>query len=224
MSAAERGLTIGVVLSQLREEFPDLTISKIRYLDAEGLVSPERTPSGYRRYRTQDVDRLRFVLSCQRDRFWPLKVIREALDAYDRGLEPAEAVHARAVAPAAIEDPDLPVASDLEHGPRSLRLTAQELAEACGLTRAALADLESFGLVAADEDGHFDADALQVARAAAELLDYGIQARHLRPFRLAADREIGLVEQLSLLPGSPGRTDVLRQCLALHLALVRAGS
>ena len=84
-------MTIGAVLESLKADFPDLTISKIRFLEAEGLVTPERTASGYRTYSEQDVERLRYVLTAQRDRFWPLKVIREALDALDRGLTPAGA-------------------------------------------------------------------------------------------------------------------------------------
>lgn len=86
MTAGASGLSIGAVLTRLQEEFPDLTLSKVRFLDAQGLVSPERTPSGYRRYAERDVQRLRFVLQCQRDKYWPLKVIAEALDAFDRGL------------------------------------------------------------------------------------------------------------------------------------------
>lgn len=225
MTAGERGLTIGVVLSRLQEEFADLTISKLRFLDARGLVSPERTASGYRRYSTRDVERLRFVLQCQRDRFWPLKVIREALDAYDRGLEPApEATSARPTAPAAVDDPDLPTTTDVARPVRALRLTGAELADAAGMERAVVADLDSFGLVHADGDGYYDGHDLQVARAAGALMTYGLQARHLRPFRLAADREIGLLDQLTSQPGADGRAEVLRQCLALHLALVRAGA
>ncbi len=224
MSTADQGLTIGVVLAQLQADFPDLTISKLRYLDAQGLVSPARTPSGYRRYTGHDVDRLRFVLACQRDRFWPLKVIREALDAYDRGLEPADPASARPQAPAPRDDEELPTEGDLEGPAKKLELTGDELARAAGVGRATIADLESYGLVRADEQGHYDWGCLQVARAAADLLSYGIQARHLRPFRLAADRELGLAEQLTATQGSPGRAAVIRQCLALHLALVRAGA
>ncbi|TWP36805.1 MerR family transcriptional regulator [Leekyejoonella antrihumi] len=213
------------MLSQLQEEFPDLTISKVRFLDAQGLVSPGRTPSGYRRYSARDVERLRFVLACQRDRFWPLKVIREALDAYDRGLEPpAEAPGARPKAPAAADDPDLPSTADIDRPARALRLTAVELADAAGVERPVIADLDSFGLIHTGGDGYYDGQDLQVARAAGVLMTYGLQARHLRPFRLAADREIGLLDQLSSAPGTAARADVLRQCLALHLALVRAGA
>ncbi len=224
MSTADQGLTIGVVLAQLQADFPGLTISKLRYLDAQGLVSPARTPSGYRRYSKRDVQRLHYVLTCQRDRFWPLKVIREALDAFDRGLEPAGPTSARPQAPAPRDDEDLPAVGDLERSAEKLELTGDELARAAGVGRGTIADLESYGLIHADEQGHYGWGSLQVARAAADLLSYGIQARHLRPFRLAADRELGLAEQLSATQGSPGHAAVIRQCLALHLALVRAGT
>ena len=219
MSSA--GLTIGAVIGELQAEFPDLSLSKVRFLDAQGVVSPERTPSGYRRYSPRDVDRLRFVLRCQRDRFWPLKVIREALDAYDRGLEPAHD-SARPVVPAAPERPDMPSRAALTQRAAPLRLTARELTEAAGLGPGVLGDLQAFGLIRADADGHFDGHAVEIAAAAGALLEGGLQARHLRPFRLAADREVGLVDQLSHRGADVDRVDVVRRCLALHLALVRA--
>ena len=125
------GLTISGVLDELREEFPDLTVSKVRFLDAQGLVSPKRSDSGYRRYSHEDIDRLRFVLRAQRDRFWPLKVIRDALDAYDRGLTPDEDVMATAVpaVPAQHVDEDVPSEEQLTAAPReNLSLTRDELA------------------------------------------------------------------------------------------------
>src|ERR1035437_9358926 len=88
-TAAHRPLTIGAILATLAPDFPDISISKIRFLEAEGLLAPERTESGYRMFSADDVERLRYILTAQRDRFWPLKVIREALDKLERGLEPA---------------------------------------------------------------------------------------------------------------------------------------
>ncbi len=221
MSAPERSLTIGAVLTQLQGDFPDLTISKLRYLDTHGLVSPARTASGYRRYVARDVERLRFVLACQRDRFWPLKVIREALDAYDRGLQPAQVAASQPQAPPPEDDIDLPSREDLADGGPALQLTADELARAAGLDRRTVADLESFGLIRPEIDGHYGRGALRVTRAAATLMDRGLQARHLRPFHLAAQREVGLADQLTAASDESERTDVIRQCLALHLALVR---
>ncbi|NHN54712.1 MerR family transcriptional regulator [Calidifontibacter sp. DB0510] len=222
MSAAEPGLSIGAVLAQLREEFPDLSVSKVRFLDAQGVVSPQRTSSGYRKYRPEDVDRLRFVLRAQRDRFWPLKVIREALDAYDRGLQPEEG-GGRPVVPAPAVVDGTPSEQEVAAPVEDLRLTATELSTATGLDADAVQDLVDFALIRPDAKGHFDGADLQVAHAAATLLSYGVQARHLRPFRLAADRELGLIDQLLLGPSRSDAAEVAQHCLALHLALVRAG-
>lgn len=230
--------TIGAVLADLGTDFPDLTISKIRFLEAEGLVTPYRTGSGYRTYTDRDVERIRYVLTAQRDRFWPLKVIRDALDAMDRGLSPGEpdAPDARPRVPETATDPDVPTAEAIA-APAGLRLTARELRDAAGLDRPTLEALETYGLVRADSAGHFDDDDLAVARAAAALAAYGVEPRHLRPFRTAADREVGLVQQLvrpvRSVAGRPPRGDsgppedptpeILRLCIALHTALVRAG-
>lgn len=219
------GLTISGVLDALRPEFPDLTVSKVRFLDAQGLVSPQRSESGYRRYSDEDVERLRFVLRAQRDRFWPLKVIREALDAYDRGLRPDDDAFASAVpsVPAQHVDEDVPSEAELTEAPReALALTRDELARGAGASQALVSDLETFGLVRPDASGHYDADALAVASAAAALAEFGVEGRHLRPFRLAADREIGLVEQVPLRDESQ-RATIAQRSLALHIALVKAG-
>ena len=230
-------MTIGAVLSTLREDFPDVTISKIRFLEAEGLVSPGRTGAGYRTYSAADVDRLRYVLTAQRDRFWPLKVIREALDAMDRGLEPPEPAATNgavtATVPAGPVDPVLPRPRDLAK-PSRLRLTARELREAAALDEPTLEALQTFGLIRPDGDGHFGEAELEVARAAGALAGFGIEARHLRPFRTAADREIGLAQQVvsPMRSRAKGRqvdgyadatAQILSHCIALHTALVRAG-
>ncbi|GAA1897186.1 MerR family transcriptional regulator [Lapillicoccus jejuensis] len=237
------GRSIGAVVAELVAEFPDLTISKLRFLETEGLVTPLRLPSGYRRYRDADVERLRYVLTAQRDRFWPLKVIRDALDALDRGLTPAgdwpvqpdgdgggtgglgrvAGTPGRPVVPAVAADPGLPRADDLAPGP-ALRLTDAELCDASGLTPEALTALAGYGLLRAGRDGHWDGPALAVATAAAQLAAVGIEPRHLRPFRTAADREVALVRQ-AVRPGDEAEVRrVLQQCLALHVALVRAGT
>lgn len=217
---AAHGLTIGAVLTQLQDEFPDLTLSKVRFLDAQGLVSPERSASGYRRYAERDVDRLRFVLRCQRDKYWPLRVIAEALDAYDRGLRPADEDEGPKP-PARTADPALEP-DTAEHADVSVRLTRAELQRATGLDTRALVDLESFGLIHADRDNHYSGHDLQVAHSAATLLSYGLEARHLRPFRLAAEREAALVRGLGGMSQEGDLEDHIRECLELHLALVRA--
>ena len=223
---AGRRLTVGAVVRALSEEFPEVTISKVRFLEAEGLVTPARTASGYRQFTPDDVERLRYVLRAQRDQFWPLRVIKDNLDAIDRGLTPAVAGDQRPQAPAPVADSDVPGAGDLA-ARRDLRLTAAELARASGLAPAEVADLASSGLLRPDAAGLHDEADLQVAHAAAGLGAYGVEPRHLRGFRAAADREVGLVEQVV----GPRRgadaqrhaAEVAHLCLALHAALVRGG-
>ncbi|MDO5627302.1 MAG: MerR family transcriptional regulator [Mobilicoccus sp.] len=222
--------SIGRVLDLLRPDFPDVTISKIRFLESEGLVTPERTPAGYRSFSEDDVERLRFVLTAQRDRFWPLKVIREALDARDRGLDLPAGESALPTVPEQADDPDVPSAADLMASMPQLRLTRRELATSAGLDEGMVEALCTYGLLRPDASGHFDAHALAVARAAAGLAAYGLEARHLRPFRTAADREIGLLHQIaatdrrrSAEAAEKTEAQVLSQCIALHTALVKAG-
>jgi DNA-binding transcriptional MerR regulator len=225
-------MTIGAVLDALKPEFPDISISKIRFLEAEGLITPERTPSGYRHFSDDDVERLRYILTAQRERFWPLKVIRESLDAIDRGLTPpAEGTEAvRPQPPKPRTDEDVPTATELVRT-TTLRLTRDELAGSAGLDPATMDALDTFGLLRTDPDGHYGEAALSIAHAAAGLAAYGIEPRHLRPFRTAADREIGLVQQVAAplrgRAGQPGKEDptpeVLRLCIALHTALVKDG-
>ncbi|MEO3762536.1 MerR family transcriptional regulator [Streptomyces sp. B8F3] len=173
--ARDRQLSIGGVLAVLREEFPEVTISKIRFLESEGLVEPQRSPGGYRKFGAADVERLARILRMQRDHYLPLKVIREQLDA-----EPVAGTGASA-------------AAEAPHDPRIDRAT---LLRTAAVGEDELASWEEFGLVAPDADGLYDADAAAVARLVAELGSYGLQARHLRGLKAAADREAGLVEQV----------------------------
>lgn len=230
---SDRLLTIGAVLAALREEFPDVTVSKIRFLEAEGLVTPQRTPKGYRQFAAADVERLRFVLRAQRDQFWPLKVIRESLEAMDRGLEPAGQGDGRPRPPTPAPDADVPAGSELGEqisgmAARSVRVSRDELREASGLDDDDVGELVGFGLLHPDGGGWFGEADLVVAGAAAGLAAYGIEARHLRPFRIAADREVGLVEQ-ALASSRPdedrsARTgEVAHLCLRLHAALLKGG-
>jgi len=229
-------MSIGEVLGQLRPDFPDITISKIRFLEAEGLVEPERTSSGYRKFSREDVGRLRYVLSAQRDHYLPLRVIKEHLDAIDRGLEPpalsggAPKVPRALVAAEGLPGPDafLPEVSEV-------RLSKRELVDAAGLEPDRLEQLESFGLVGpVAGTSHYDGNALVIAKTVAEMARFGIEARHLRAFRAAADREVGLVEQVVMPlvrqrnPEARARADEVARELAalsvkLHATLVRAG-
>jgi DNA-binding transcriptional MerR regulator len=231
-------LSIGEVLAQLRPEFPDITISKIRFLEAEGLIAPERTPSGYRKFSQQDVQRLRFVLAQQRDNYLPLRVIKEHLDAIDRGLAPPDAGPARMTGRprtlvAAIEG--LPGPDAFRPEPSEIRLSRDELLAEAGLEPEQLDQLEQYGLLARRGKGtHYDGEALVVATTVAEMARFGIEARHLRAFKTAADREIGLFEQVvtplarQRNPEARGRADeAVRELAALsvrlHAALVKAG-
>jgi DNA-binding transcriptional MerR regulator len=222
-------LSIGEVLAELRPEFPDVTISKIRFLEDQGLIEPDRTPSGYRKFSSGDVARLRYVLAVQRDHYLPLRVIRDHLEAVDRGDDPPSL-------PGGV--PRLPrlVAEDGERmdGARvDVRLTRAELVESAAIGEGLLDELESFGLVTARPAGVYDGDALLVARTAGELARFGIEPRHLRTIRTAADREAALVEQV-VAPlrhqraGQSGAKadevgrEVASLCVRLHATLVRA--
>lgn len=190
-------LSIGEVLAQLRPEFSDVTISKIRFLESEGLIHPERTPSGYRKFSRADVSRLRYVLAQQRDHYLPLRVIKENLDAIDRGLEPAASGTGPPRAPRALWAAEgMPRAGDFARDPAEVRLSREELLAETGLEPGQLVQLEQFGLVAARPNGHYDGEALVVAKTVADMGRFGIEPRHLRAFRAAADREIGLFQQV----------------------------
>jgi DNA-binding transcriptional MerR regulator len=183
-------LTIGEVLAVLRDDFPDVTISKIRYLESEDLVHPQRTPSGYRKFSRADVTRLRYVLTAQRDHYLPLRVIKDHLDALDRG-EPLPS----GVATSAAAAPVAEVPGDGEPA-TTPPLTPEQFARASGLEPGQLADCVQFGLLATDAEGRHPVSDLPIARAAAGLARHGIEPRHLRVYRTGAEREAGLIEQL----------------------------
>lgn len=217
-------LSIGEVLVRLRTDFPDTTISKLRFLEAEGLVQPHRAPSGYRKYSAADLARLRFILAAQRDHYLPLRVIREQLAALDRGEPGAVAVRAGLRATGAGHPDRLD---------RLDRLSRSELLERSGLAEQTLQSLEEYGLIR-PRGGGYDADTLAVADAVAGLCGYGLAPRHLRAYRAAADRDVGLFTQLAApllrqsAPGAQARAEQTLQELAalsqqLHAALVRIG-
>ncbi len=225
--------TIGEVLNQLRDEFDDITISKIRFLEAEGLINPDRTESGYRKFTPADIDRLRYVLRAQRDRYLPLKVIRSELDRIDAGLPveeptgpaaPAEPdgvpVSAGADAPAAGERvASAPSPSDPP--PADVQLDATELAEAAGLGADDLAALVDHGLLG---DAPYDGEDLAVATLAGELLGGGLEVRHLRMYRQFAERELALAEQLVAPLLRQRNPDSRRAAAEQADLLVRAGA
>jgi len=223
-------LSIGEVLSKLRSEFPDVTISKIRFLEAEGLIDPQRTPSGYRKFTSVDLERLRYVLLAQRDAYLPLKVIKENLDALDRGLTPPTQPGSMPTIRLASGDQ---LSADNFQPRTDIRLSREELLTSSKLSDEQLVEIEGYGLIT-PKGRFYDGDALAVATAVASLASFGIEARHLRAFKTAADREVGLIQQV-VTPlykqkntDSKARADELVKELSslsvqLHTALVRSG-
>ncbi len=213
-------LGIGEVLAQLQAEFPDVSVSKIRFMEKEGLIQPARSPSKYRKFSPADVERLRYILTAQRDQYLPLRVIKDQLDAGGQDDSPRRAGRYPVLAdPADAVGPAVP-------------LTRREMLEATGLDEARLAELEDFGLVRRS-GGRYGPDALAAARAVVALDRYGVQARHLRVLRASAERETALIEQV-VAPMLRQRSDGARDragrtareiaaiTLQLHAALIEA--
>jgi DNA-binding transcriptional MerR regulator len=220
--------SIGEVLSELKEEFPDVTISKIRFLESQGLLDPERTPSGYRKFYDNDVARLRWILRQQREHFLPLKVIKGRLIGDNESETDEEeqagggaAGAAGAAVSVAIEEPE-PLSL-----PRSgTSLTLQELAASCGLEPGDLKDLERFGLVTGRTVGgtaYYDDDALAAAHVAAGFMKFGVEARHLRMYKTAAEREAGFFEQVVMPMLKQRNPEARRQASETLAELARLG-
>ena len=227
-------LNIGQVLDLLRPDFPGLiSIPKIRLLEDDGLISPERTPSGYRKFSQADVERIRYILRMQRDHYLPKKVIAEHLDAIDRGLEPP------APSPVVPTVPTVAVASDGTPSAESfrrtdnLRLSRKELIKIAEVSDELLTELEDAKLIVPVR-GHYDTDALVIAQTARELAAFGLEPRHLRGMKAAADREVGLVQQIvapQLRANDPAAraraeetaAEVAALSVRLHATLVKAG-
>jgi len=207
-SPAGKSLTIGAVTKALQPEFPDISISKIRYLEDQKLLNPARTPGGYRLYSTGDVQRLRTILRLQRDEFLPLRVIRQALDT------------GRADAAAADPPPPQPGAAPTDTRPgaalrratfsirdRGALYTLEDVVEQTGAPAKLVAELEDFGLVKGElHDGRrlYDDAERDIVRAVMELARYGVAARNLRVFKTSAERESALLQQI-LAPGLRSR-------------------
>ncbi len=208
-------LSIGEVLALLHDEFPDVTISKIRFLESQGLIDPERTPSGYRKFYDGDVERLRFILHEQKEHFLPLKVIKDRLDSGEPAIddngnngmahnEEADDPPAEPPEPAAPAEERVPIwmvrtPSTAPPARPVSTYSFDEVATAAGITADELREVERFGLVigrAVGGDTLYDEHAVVAARTAAEFLRYGIEPRHLRLYRNSADREAGLIEQV----------------------------
>lgn len=236
-AAARAFMSIGEVLAQLRPEFPDTTISKLRFLESEGLVEPERTAAGYRKYSREDIARLRYVLTAQRDHYLPLRVIRDQLDALDHG-HPPQPVSGAPVSPSPVRSlvaaDSLPSPQDFAADPANTRLSRTELLEQSGAIDSQLRELEQYGLVTKRSGGYYDSDALVITSTVVQLATYGLEPRHLRAYRSAAEREVGLFEQVVAPmarqrgPEAKARAQEAVRELAslsvqLHAALVQAG-
>lgn len=180
----EKALTIGRVCEELKAEFPSVSISKIRFLEDQRLVTPQRSPGGYRKYSQRDVERLRTILRLQRDEFLPLRVIRQELETSATGSF-SVANQARQLKRANLTEPA-----------PTLRISADEMVEATGAPRSLIQALQQFGLIGdGDSDGYTDTDR-ETVQTALELAAFGVEPRHLRLFRVAAEREAGLLEQV----------------------------
>ena len=190
-------LGIGKVLEELHGEFPELSISKIRYLESQSLLEPERTPSGYRKFTFADIERLRFILR-QQEQFWPLSHIRQVLDDMDRGRVPDTAMGRTSRVPhLSLAADGLPSADTFLESRSQLRLSREELLESSGLDAATLDAVEEFGLIQRrPTQTYYDGDDLQVAALVADFAELGLEPRHLRHFSTQADREASLVEQI----------------------------
>ncbi len=242
MTAPDRsalaGMSIGAVLDLLRGEFPDVTISKIRFLEAEGLITPERTASGYRRFTAYDCARLRFVLTAQRDQYLPLKVIKSQLDAQLDGELP-QTGSSYGVPRLVSVDPQSDTGSERVSdtasavAPTQVRLRREDLLARSGIDEALLIELIRAGVIKAGTAGFFDEHSVVIAQCARALTDYGVEPRHLRAFRSAADRQSDLIAQIAgpvVKAGKAGARDraddlareVAALAITLHTSLIKS--
>lgn len=239
-SPALAGMSIGAVLELLRPDFPDVTISKIRFLEAEGLVTPQRAASGYRRFTAYDCARLRFILTAQRDHYLPLKVIRAQLDAQPDGeLPPFGSPYGvpRLVSVGPIGEGGAAAApgsgSDAAVPPTHVRLSREDLLERSGVDDALLTALLKTGVITTGPGGFFDEHAVVILQCARALAEYGVEPRHLRAFRSAADRQSDLIAQIAgpvVKAGKAGARDraddlareVAALAITLHTSLVKS--
>ena len=230
------GMSIGAVLDLLRPDVPDVTISKIRFLEAEGLVTPQRSASGYRRFTAYDCARLRFILTAQRDQYLPLKVIKAQLDAQPDGELPQSG--------SAYGQPRLvPVNGDTPGGveragvsavaPTQVRLSREDLLARSGVGEELLSALVKAGVITTGPAGFFDEHSVVIAQCARALADYGVEPRHLRAFRSAADRQSDLIAQIAgpvVKAGKAGARDraddlareVAALAITLHTSLIKS--
>jgi DNA-binding transcriptional MerR regulator len=177
---SDGALTIGEAINLLQEEFPEISVSKVRFLESQGLLRPTRSAAGYRQYHQEDLERLRYILELQRDQYLPLKVIKAKLTMWERGEDR--------------EGPDR--RRQMADGEQPMRIGFEELARRSGLSLDQLGQLVDHGLLDPDEEGLVAEEAIDVAVQAERLFAQGLEARHLRSVGIGTDRAIDVIEQL----------------------------
>jgi len=212
-------LSIGEVLVRLRDEFADITISKIRFLEANGLVTPDRTPSGYRKFSLIDVERLRYVLRMQRDHFLPLRVIKEHIDALNRGLQPALVGDVTPKAPRALVSTQT---LELSNQLPSVRLNRLELMADTGADAEFIDQMVDYGLIKPDSQGYFSVSASSVVNLASTLRGFGLEPRHLKTVLSSASREVDLFAPIVKSAASSKSVNASAQAQELTLQLANA--
>lgn len=220
------GMSIGAVLDLLRPDFPDVTISKIRFLEAEGLVTPQRAASGYRRFTAYDCARLRFILTAQRDQYLPLKVIKAQLDAQADGEPPLTGSPYGVPRLVTVGDGASAEPESVAVAASRARLSREDLLDRSGVDDDLLTALLKAGVITTGPGGFFDDHAVVILQCARALADYGVEPRHLRAFRSAADRQSDLIAQIAGPLVKAGKTgsrdradDLAREVAALAITL-----
>lgn len=194
-------MSIGVVLENLQQQFPEVSVSKIRFLETEKLITPARTASGYRRFTEDDVERLRYILTQQRDNYTPLKVIREQLEAMDSG---------QVTAIVGAGQTSTLVSADKFRAPVVTRLTGADVAEQAGSDEKTVMSLTKVGLISADATGFYTADDVSIVSAAEALKAFGFDERRLKSLRISARRQADLIAQVAA-PVAASKSDTARQ-------------
>jgi DNA-binding transcriptional MerR regulator len=195
MAGTRNYQSIGEVLVSVKTEFPDITISKIRFLEAEGLIEPERTPSGYRKFYANDVERLKSILRMQRDEYLPLKVIKERLVRQDAGSDDLEL----STDGDAQSDDTVSVVEEIAEAPTGLQMSLEEMATATGIDRDRIKELEAFGIISShgpEGARYYDGDDFIILSIVKDFFRYGIEARHLTMYKHFADRESSFFDQI----------------------------
>jgi DNA-binding transcriptional MerR regulator len=194
MAGTRNYQSIGEVLVSVKTEFPDITISKIRFLEAEGLIEPERTPSGYRKFYVQDVERLKSILRMQRDEYLPLKVIKERLLRQDSGTADLQSTDGDAPAEDVVS-----AVEEIAEAPTGLQMSLEEMATATGIDRDRIKELETFGIISShgpEGARYYDGDDFIILSIVKDFFRYGIEARHLTMYKHFADRESSFFDQI----------------------------